>query len=47
LDLRERRLASLDAEAREPPQRGAFEPMRLGLANGEADRERVTQVHVR
>jgi hypothetical protein len=27
LDLRERRLASLDAETREPPQRGAFEPI--------------------
>jgi hypothetical protein len=35
LDLGERRFASLDAEARKPPQRGAFEPMRLGVANGE------------
>ena len=47
LDLGERRLASLDAEAREPPQRGALEPIRLGLVNDDADGERVTQVDVR
>jgi hypothetical protein len=47
LDLGERRLASLDAETREPPERGAFEPIRLGFANDDADREGVTQVDVR
>jgi hypothetical protein len=34
----------LDAEARELPQRGALEPIRLGLAEGEADREGVNEV---
>jgi hypothetical protein len=47
LDLRERGLASLDAEARKPPQRSAFEPVRLGFAYDDADRERVNQVDVR
>jgi hypothetical protein len=37
----------LDAETREPPQRGALEPIRFGRANDDADRERVTQVDVR
>ena len=47
LDLCERYFASLDAEARQPPQRGALEPIRLGLADGEADREDVNEVNVR
>jgi hypothetical protein len=44
LDLGGRDVASLDAEARELPQRGALEPIRLGLAEGEADREGVNEV---
>jgi hypothetical protein len=47
LGPRERRLGSLDAEAREPPQRGALEPIRLGFVNDDADGEGVTQVDVR
>jgi hypothetical protein len=47
LNVGERRLASFDAEAREPPQRGALEPFWLGPANGDADRKRVTQVDAR
>jgi len=47
LGLGERRLASLDAEAREPPQRGALEPIRLSFVNDDADGERVTQGHMR
>jgi hypothetical protein len=35
LNLGERGLVSLVAEACEPPQRGALEPVRLGLADGE------------
>ena len=46
LDLRERRLASLDAEAREPPQRGALEAIRLGFVNDDAHGEGVTEVDV-
>ena len=47
LDLRECRFASLHAEAREPPQRGAFESIRLCLANDHSDRESVAEVDVR
>ena len=39
----ERCLASLDAVAREPPQRGALESIRLGLANSETHREGVAE----
>ncbi len=45
--LCDRYFPALDAEACEPPQRGALEPIRLGLANHDADREGVTQVDVR
>ena len=47
LNLRERGLATLDAETRDPPQRGALEPVRLGFANDDADCEGITQVDVR
>ena len=43
LDLGERYVAPLDAEAREPPQRGTLKAIRLGLAHGQADREGVAQ----
>ena len=37
----------LDTETREPPKRRALKPIRLGVANDDADREGVTQVDVR
>ena len=45
LDLRECRVTPLNAETREPPERGTLEPLRLGLAHDRA--ERVTQIDVR
>lgn len=47
MHVREGRLQSLDAEAREPPQRGTREPIRLSLADDDTDRERVTKADVR
>jgi hypothetical protein len=47
LNLGERRLPPFDAETREPPQRGALKPFRLGAANRDADGEGVTQVDMR
>jgi hypothetical protein len=46
LDLCKRYLEAFDAEPRGPPQRGALEPIRLDLADDDADRERITQVDV-
>ena len=43
LDLGECRFATLEAEAREPPQRGALEPPGLRLAHCHADGEGVAQ----
>jgi hypothetical protein len=39
--------APLDAETREPPQRGAFESTRLRFVNHDADPQGVAQVDVR
>src|SRR5215213_10008031 len=41
LELCDRDLPPLDAGPREPPQRGALEPIRLGATDGDADREGV------
>jgi hypothetical protein len=41
------RVASLEADAREPPQRGALEPLRLGVTDDNADREGVAEVDAR
>jgi hypothetical protein len=45
--LIERGLASLQAKARQPPQRSALEPLRLGMPNRDADRQGVTEVDAR
>jgi hypothetical protein len=47
LDLGDRGLAQLEAEAREPAQRRALEPLRLGGPDDDADRERVSEVDMR
>jgi hypothetical protein len=47
LDLGECGLSVFEAEAREPPQRGALESLRFGLADGDADRERIAEVDAR
>jgi hypothetical protein len=44
---RDRGLAPFEAEAREPAQRRALEPLRLGASNDAADRERVSEVKMR
>jgi hypothetical protein len=47
LDLCERHFPALDAETREPPQRGALEPIRLRATDRHAHRKGVDQVNVR
>ena len=47
LDLSDSRVVPFDAEAREPAQRGALEPLRLGVANRHADFEGVAEVDAR
>ncbi len=45
LNLGQRGLASLDAEAREPAQRRALKPIGFGVPNGDAHLQGVAQVH--
>jgi hypothetical protein len=47
LGLGERGLATLQAEALDPPQRTALAPLGLGLVNRQADGERLAQVDAR
>ena len=47
LNLSECYSSALDAVAREPPQCGALEPIRLGTVDDDADRKRVAQVDLR
>jgi hypothetical protein len=41
------RVGALNAEARQPPQRGALVAVRLGFTDRDTDRQRITQIDLR